>query len=130
MLSNKRAYQGGSTATFIIVAIVLLIGFVGAVYYAKQRGELARQETVQVSSENNTTEENTEVANSTDNPFNQGETTQNSTSANESANSGQVASQLPQGGAGDLFGGMLAVFAVAASVSTYWRSVKELKSTL
>lgn len=44
MIMNKRSNQGGSTITFIIVAIVLFFVLAGAVQYVKTRGEVARKE--------------------------------------------------------------------------------------
>ena len=44
MSKIRRTNQGGSAIVFVIVGVILTIGLVGAVYFAVQRGELARKE--------------------------------------------------------------------------------------
>lgn len=39
MISLRRANQGGSVLTFIIIAVVLAIALIGTAYFVKQKGE-------------------------------------------------------------------------------------------
>lgn len=42
MISLRRANQGGSVLTFIIIAVVLAIALIGIAYFVKQKGEQVR----------------------------------------------------------------------------------------
>jgi type II secretory pathway pseudopilin PulG len=44
MISLRRTNQGGSTLTFIIIAVVLAFAVVGTAFFVKQRGDQVRQQ--------------------------------------------------------------------------------------
>jgi cbb3-type cytochrome oxidase subunit 3 len=130
---NKRTYQGGSTAAFVVVAIILLIGLVGVVYYARQRGEIARKEKAIAALEDS--EANSDKQ--TDNPFDEDEAVDEETAvSNETSNVDGVDSsvgsstELPQGGSGDLLINLFAVFAISVTLSMYLMSTRKIKPTL
>lgn len=52
-MMKRRTNQGGSVASFIVIGVILFIGFVTAVYFLNQRGQQARKEQTVATSDNN-----------------------------------------------------------------------------
>lgn len=135
MTMKKRAYQGGSIATFVVVALVLFLGLTGAVQYVKQRGEVARKEQAIANSDDSDESSGESVSN----PYgdknesqDQEEATQvSSLSSPSSASTVATASAtLPQGGPSGLASDLLAVFAISTTSTMYYVSVRKAKATL
>lgn len=124
----RRINQGGSIASYIVIAVILITGMIGTVYFVNKRGDQARKEQTIAANEKEKTDKETKKTNE---PV-KTDTSKDSTEVNsvvESADSSD-SQDLPATGLELSVVQLIGIYSLTATMTAYVISRRKLTRSL